>query len=269
MPQMICSLGDLLLDVVVRLDSPIAEDTDTYGRTRVGPGGQAANVAAWVAALGGRARFVGKRARDPAGRLLADELDRRGVEVVGPEVETGTGTVVSIATADGRRTMLSDRGVALDFAPEELESAWLRGCEWLHVPVYSLTRPPLRDTALDAIRNVAQVSVDLSGTVALEQAGVPFVRDLIEDRTSTVVFGNEAEVAMLGPVPAASVVVKRGARGVLVRTHSDTRELPALATQVVDTTGAGDALAAGFLLGGPELGLEAAARCVAQMGAMP
>ena len=94
---MICTLGDLLLDVVVRLESPIAEDTDTYGRTRVGAGGQAANVAAWVAALDGRARFVGKRARDPVGRLLADELRDRGVEVRGPEVESGTGTVVSVA----------------------------------------------------------------------------------------------------------------------------------------------------------------------------
>src|SRR5688572_14799877 len=114
MPQMVCSLGDLLLDVVVRLDGPIAEDTDTYGRTRVGPGGQAANVAAWVAALGGRPRFVGKRAADPAGRMLARELELRGVEIAGPEAESGTGTVVSIASVDGKRTMLTDRGVSPD-----------------------------------------------------------------------------------------------------------------------------------------------------------
>ena len=63
---MICALGDLLLDVVVRLDGPVAEDSDAYGRTHVGAGGQAANVAAWVTALGGHARFVGRRARDPA-----------------------------------------------------------------------------------------------------------------------------------------------------------------------------------------------------------
>jgi sugar/nucleoside kinase (ribokinase family) len=80
----LCTLGDLLLDVIVRLDGPIAEDTDTYGRTRVGPGGQAANVAAWTAALGRPTRFIGKRARDPAGRFLADELRRRGVDVAGP-----------------------------------------------------------------------------------------------------------------------------------------------------------------------------------------
>jgi ribokinase len=269
MPQMICALGDLLLDVIVRLDDPIAEDTDTYGRTRVGAGGQAANVAAWVAALGGRARFLGKRARDPAGRLVTEEIERRGVDVVGPVVESGTGTVVSIATPDGKRTMLSDRGVSTQFRPDELQTGWFRGCESLHVPLYSLTEPPLRETTLRAMGAVEQVSLDLSGTVALEQAGLEFVRDLVEDHPLTVVFGNEAEILTLGTVPASAVVVKRGAQGVLVRTHSQTRELPALAAEIVDTTGAGDALAAGFLLGGPELGLEAAARCVAQMGAMP
>jgi ribokinase len=263
------TLGDLLLDVVVRLDGPIAADTDTYGRSAAGPGGQAANVAAWAAALGGRARFVGKRARDPAGRMLAGELERRGVEVAGPEVESGTGSVVSIATPDGKRTMLSDRGVAVDFSPDELDTEWLSGSEWLHVPVYSLARAPLRDTALRAIAAAGRVSLDLSGTVALEQAGVEFVRDLIADRRPAVVFGNESEIEVLGSVSADAVVVKRGARGVLVRTASETRELPARAAEAVDTTGAGDALAAGYLLGGPELGLEAAARCIARMGAFP
>jgi ribokinase len=119
------------------------------------------------------------------------------------------------------------------------------------------------------MRRVEQVSLDLSGTVALEQAGGQFIRSLLEDRPTTVVFGNETEMLALGAVPAAAVVVKRGERGVFVRTHSETRELPARPVQLVDTTGAGDALAAGFLLGGPELGVEAAARCVSQLGAMP
>jgi ribokinase len=266
---MICTLGDLLLDVIVRLDGPIAEDTDTYGRTRVGAGGQAANVAAWVAALGGSARFVGKRADDAAGRIVAAELEEQGIDLAGPVVSTGTGTVVSIATPDGKRTMLSDRGVSAELRPEELEPRWFDDCESLHVPVYSLARAPLREATLEAMKLVEQVSIDLSGTVALEQAGVEFVRNLIEDHPVTMVFGNEDEMLVLGPVPAAAVVVKRGERGVLVRTRSETRELPARQAEVVDTTGAGDALAAGFLLGGPELGLDAAARCVAQMGAMP
>lgn len=262
---MICTLGDLLLDVVVRLDGPIAEDTDTYGRTRVAPGGQAANVAAWIAALGGRARLVGKRADDPAGVMLADELGRRGVDLAGPVQETGTGTVVSVATPDGKRTMLTDRGIAPDFAPDELDPAWFEDCEWLHLAGYSLARPPIRETSLAAAALAPRVSVDLSSTAAIEAAGVGEFHRLLERIRPQVVFANEEEAALVGEIETETLVIKRGAGGVVV----DGKELEARRAQVVDTTGAGDAFAAGFLLGGPELGLDAAARCVATMGAFP
>ena len=266
---MICTLGDLLLDVIVRLDGPIAQDTDTYGRTRVGAGGQAANVAAWVAALGGGARFLGKRARDPAGRILAEELRARGVELAGPEVESATGTVVSVATPDGARTMLSDRGVSTGFAPEELDSAWLDGCEWLHVPGYSLVRSPLRETALAAAALAPRVSVDLSSTAAIGEAGLERFRETLASLAPRIVFANEAEAELVGRIDAETVVVKRGALGCVVLSAEGRDELPAVPAVVVDSTGAGDAFAAGFLLEGPELGLDAAARCVAKMGAMP
>jgi sugar/nucleoside kinase (ribokinase family) len=265
----ICTLGDLLLDVVVRLDGPIAEDTDTYGRTRVGAGGQAANVAAWVVELGGRARFLGRRARDPAGRILAEDLRGRGVEVAGPEVETGTGTVVSIATPNGARTMLSDRGVSTGFAPGELEPAWLEGCEWLHVAGYSLVVAPLRETALAAAAKAPRVSVDLSSTAAIEEVGVEVFRETLATLAPRLVFANEAEAELVGDLDAETVVVKRGARGCVVVDADGRRELPAVAADAVDTTGAGDAFAAGFLVGGPSLALDASARCVAMMGATP
>ena len=266
---MICTLGDLLLDVVVRLENPIAEDTDTYGRTRVGAGGQAANVAAWAAALGGRARFVGKRAQDAVGRLLADELRGHGVEIAGPEVESGTGTVVSVATPDGARTMLSDRGVSTDFRPEELDPAWLEGCEWLHLPGYSLVAAPLRQTALAAAARVPRVSVDLSSTAAIEAAGLTHFRSAVAEARPEVVFANEAEAELVGDVEAQTVVVKRGAHGCTLRSKDGSVELAAIDAEVVDSTGAGDAFAAGFLLSGTDLALEAAARCVSHMGAMP
>lgn len=266
---MICTLGDLLLDVIVRLDGPIAEDTDTYGRTRVQAGGQAANVAAWVVALGGRSRFLGKRARDPAGRLLAEELRRLGVELAGPEEDAGTGTVVSIAAPDGTRTMLTDRGVSTSFAPGELDSAWLGGCEWLHVPGYSLVVSPLRETALAAARIAPRVSVDLSSTAAIRAAGVERFRETLAAVGPQLVLANEAEADLAGPLEAETIVVKRGARGCLVARGGQAEELPAVPAEVVDSTGAGDAFAAGFLLGGPELALDAAARCVAKMGATP
>jgi ribokinase len=263
--RMICTLGDLLLDVVVRLDGPIAGDTDTYGRTRVGPGGQAANVAAWTAALGGRARFIGKRADDSAGAMLADELRRRGVEIAGPVEEAGTGTVVSVATPDGKRTMLTDRGIAPAFAPEELDAAWLDGCEWLHIAGYSLARPPIRETSLAAAALAPRVSVDLSSIAAIRAAGVAEFRSLLGRISPQVVFANEEEAELVGEIETETLVVKRGASGIVVGDTS----FEARPADLVDTTGAGDALAAGFLLGGPALGLDAAARCVATMGAFP
>ena len=266
---MICTLGDLLLDVIVRLDGPIAEDTDTYGRTRVGAGGQAANVAAWCVALGDRARFVGKRARDHAGRILAEELRERGVELAGPEVEAGTGAVVSIATPNGARTMLSDRGVSTEFAPCELDGSWLEGCDWLHVPGYSLVRSPLRETALAAAAQAPRVSVDLSSTAAIEEFGVGAFSKTVAELRPELVFANEAEAALVEGLTAPTLVIKRGAQGCVVVTPDGETELNSSETNVVDTTGAGDAFAAGFLLGGSDLALDAAARCVAKMGAMP
>jgi ribokinase len=269
MPQMICSLGDLLLDVVVRVEGPIAEDTDTYGRTRVGAGGQAANVAAWLVALGGRARFVGKRARDTAGLLVSEELKGRGVGVAGPEVETGTGTVVSIATADGKRTMLSDRGVAPELRPEELDGTWLESCERLHLPAYSLLLSPIREAALAAARLAPAVSVDLSSTAAIRTASVEQLRGVLAELRPDIVFANEAEAALVGRLDVETLVVKRGARGCTVYKGGEERAYPAEPAEAVDSTGAGDAFAAGFLLGGPRLAVHAAARCVGQMGAMP
>src|SRR5437867_10769376 len=97
----VTTLGDLLLDVIVRLDEPLAPGSDRVAQTRVGAGGQAANVAAWAAALGARARFVGKRGADTAGELATRELAGHGVEVTGP-VEGRTGVVVSLASAGDR-----------------------------------------------------------------------------------------------------------------------------------------------------------------------
>ena len=267
--MLVCAIGDLLLDVDVRVEGEIAEETDTYGRTHVGPGGQAANVAAWAAALGGDGRLLAKRG-GPVGRLVADELRSRGVDVRGPEAEASTGTVVSIATPDGRRSLLTDRGVAPEFAPDELDASWLDACEWLHVPGYSLVRYPLAATAAEAAARVARVSVDLSSTAAIAEIGVDLFAETVRQLRPQVVFATEAEAALVGSVDVETMVIKRGARGCVVRGRGGgEEEFAAQPAEVVDGTGAGDAFAAGFLLGDPELALAAAARCVAQVGAVP
>ena len=114
----ICVLGDAHLDVVVQLSGPVAQETDTPARTDVGVGGQAANVAAWIAGLGGRTRLIAAWGSDPAARLVADELTRRGVDLAGPVLDGRTGVVVSLSdrgrsVVDAALTDLLDRERAL------------------------------------------------------------------------------------------------------------------------------------------------------------
>lgn len=259
----ICTLGDLLLDVIVRLDEPLAPGADARAQTRLGAGGQAANVAAWAVELGAEGRFVGKRGGDEAGRLAAAELERRGVELAGPVAAERNGVVVSLVEPGGDRTMASDRGAAPSLRPEELDPAWFADCDWLHLAGYSLLASPIAEAAeaAAALRG-GRLSVDLSSWTAI---GDDF-RARLERLRPDVVFGNEQEWEALGDGVAPSVrVVKRGARGFAVGGE----EVAPAAGEVVDSTGAGDALAAGFLVGGAELAREAAARCVARLGAMP
>jgi sugar/nucleoside kinase (ribokinase family) len=269
----LCTLGDLLLDVIVRLAGPLPRDGEASAATKIGAGGQAANVAAWASELGADARFVGKRAGDAGGRAVAEELAARGVEVVGPVVAGRTGVVVSLAEPDGVRSMASDRGVAPDLRAEELEMAWFRGCDVLHLSGYSLFRSPIDLAGAKAAGAVRQqggrISVDLSSAEAIAAFGPQRFRERLAQLEPDVVFATETELEAVGGVPASVVVRKRGERGIVVETGGATTEFAAAPADVVDSTGAGDALAAGFLVGGPELGLTAAARCVAELGAMP
>jgi ribokinase len=270
----LCTLGDLLLDVIVRLGEPLAAGADANAITRTAPGGQAANVAAWAAALGAEARFVGKRGADDAGRLVAAGLAARGVEVAGPVAEGRNGVVVSLVGPDGDRTMASDRGVAPELAPEELEPRWFE-CDHLHVAGYSLMRSPIADAAERAVALAraagARVSVDLSAWTRIREVGPARFRERLERLAPDVMFANEAEWEVLGGAYAlaGTTVLKRGGRGVSVLSADARVDLPAAPAEPVDTTGAGDALAAGYLVGGAELGLATAARCVARLGAMP
>ena len=262
---MICVLGDAHVDVVVRLEEPLAAETDTRAVTSVGVGGQAANVAAWVCALGGRARLIAAQAGDLAGRLVAAELASRGVDLVGPVVEGRTGVVVSLSERGAARSMLTDRGAGPLLDASALDARWLDECTWLHLPAYSLVAAPVAGAAIAAAALAPRLSVDLSSTAALRAYGAGRFRDLLSRLRPAVALGNEAEAAMLGDLPDCEVVVKLGPSGV----QAGGRLYPAAPTRPVDSTGAGDAFAAGYLLGGISLGLQAAARAVARMGAMP
>jgi ribokinase len=263
------TLGDLLLDVTVRLDGPLNPGADTWAETRLGAGGQAANVAAWASSLGADVRYVGKRAADEAGRIAAAELEAQGVDVVGPVAAGRTGVVLALVGPDGDRTMASDRGVAPELRPDELEVAWFEERDHLHLSGYMLLREPGANAAVAAASTVrlagGGLSVDLASWAAIRDYGPERLLALLRRLAPDVVFATERERATLGGELEAVWVLKHGPEGFAVAG----RAWPAAPAEVIDATGAGDALAAGFLVGGPELAAETAARCVSKIGAMP
>jgi sugar/nucleoside kinase (ribokinase family) len=274
----IATFGDVLLDVVVLLSEPLAPGGDVRASNRAGAGGQAANVAAWAADLGAEARCIAKRGDDPAGELVARELTTHGVELVGPVAAGPTGVVVSIVH-DGDRSLASDRGVAPSFAPDELDAAWV-ACDVLHLSGYALLREPITATALVAARLAreqgARVSVDVAAWTEIRTYGPVRFRELLDALAPDVLFATEAEWELLGGayLTAPVGVLKRGARGCTVVTQDAKLDFAAVDAEVVDPTGAGDALAAGFLVGGSleeaaRRGLDAAARCVSKVGSLP
>ncbi|HEY7420475.1 MAG TPA: PfkB family carbohydrate kinase [Gaiellaceae bacterium] len=274
----IATLGDVLVDVVVLLSEPLAPGGDVRASTRTGAGGQAANVAAWAAELGAEARCIAKRGDDSAGELVARELGAHRVELVGPVAEGATGIVVSIVQADDR-SLASDRGIAPSFTPAELDAAWL-ACDVLHLSGYALLREPIAATAMLAARVAreqgARVSVDVAAWTEIRGYGPVQFRELLDELAPDVLFATEAEWELLGGayLTAPVGVLKRGARGCTVFTADAKLDFAALEAEVLDPTGAGDALAAGFLVGGSleeaaRRGLDAAARCVAKVGSLP
>ncbi|MGZ4176286.1 MAG: carbohydrate kinase family protein [Candidatus Limnocylindrales bacterium] len=263
-PPSICTIGDLILDVIVLPDRPLAPDADTPATIRFAAGGQAANVAAWASALGARSRLVCKRGTDVASTLASAELARHGVEICGPVEEGRGGVVVSVRNRHGQRTMASDRGAASLLHASELDPAWVQGCDVLHVSGYCLLREPMAAAAIAAAREASRVTVDLASAVDIEMVGVRLFTQRLEALAPDLVFATEAERAAV-PDLGATWVIKLGARGA----RFPEGEYPARGVVAVDTTGAGDALAAGYLVGGPERAIDAAVRCVGLVGAMP
>jgi sugar/nucleoside kinase (ribokinase family) len=268
--MLVCTVGDLTLDVIVRLAGPIAAGGDTDAEIRVGPGGQAANVAAWAVELGASARFIGKTGADDAGELVRAKLARHGVDVVGP-IEGRNGSICSLVSPAGDRSMAADRGAARDLRADEIDPAWLAGCDHLHVSGYALMVEPVRSAAVHTAELAraagARISVDLASWSAIRDSGIDVFRDTLRGLEPDVVFANEDEERVVGrSLGDALWILKHGARGC---SFGDDGRAALPVQQVLDSTGAGDALAAGWIVGGPDLALETAARCVQHLGAIP
>ena len=254
---MLCTIGDLVEDVVVWLETSPVYGTDTPARIFRRRGGSAANFAARAVTAGMRSRFIGQVGDDPLGEQLVTELKSLGVEVVTNRRGT-TGSIVVLVDGTGERTMLPDRAAAMRL--EHLPEGALADATWLHVPAYSLVVEPLGGTSRKAIASArgggAAISIDASSTGAMNEFGVAPFLEILKSLQPDVFFANQDEAALLGlgpntPLPGAALtVIKAGSDPVLLVTASGERSsVPVTPVEIVsDTTGAGDAFAAGFVV---------------------
>ena len=253
---MLGTIGDLVEDIVVRLGGPVNMASDTKAVVVRRRGGSAANMAVSAVRAGTPARFIGRVGDDAHGDVLIDALRAEGVDVV---VRRGgrLGTIVVLVDINGERTMLSDRGGCTDL--DHPDPAWLDGLSTLHVPLYSLVVSPLAETTETLIgwaheRDIT-VSIDASSSAVIIEFGVQRTIKMLERLHPTVLLCNEMEAACLGTaadparIGAKVTVIKQGAGSALVMQPGiSTVSVPTPPIEHVrDTTGAGDAFAAGFL----------------------
>jgi sugar/nucleoside kinase (ribokinase family) len=288
-------IGDLVTDVVVRPASAVADGSDTAATVLITGGGGAANTAAWLATAGVPVTLVARVGDDAAGRERWAELVALGVgSAVVVDKSTPTGAIVVLVASDGERTMLTDRGASLRLSPADVDAGFVAAGEpkHLHLSGYSLldaaTRPAGRHALALARAAGLTVSVDAASAAPLAAAGPAAFRRWIDGVDLLLANAGEATVltGVDDPADAAekllstagAVVVKRGAGGAVWCSPGARITVPAAATDLVDSTGAGDAFAAGLLsawLTGAEpaaalrAGAALGARAAGHLGARP
>jgi len=288
----ILSIGDAMLDVVVKIEGEINFNSDTPASISTHGGGAGANTASWLATLGVESHFYGKVGSDTAGSIFQDELSALDVrQSIGRESASPTGTVVVIVSGDGQRTMFPDPGAnsTLDERnlpePSSFDAIFLSG--------YSLFNPANTKAVTKMIERIHESGVCILFDPASVGTMKAFGREaalaclphfdllsLNEEEALFITATNDVDSALKALITLApNVIIKLGAAGAIAGSRDGTTsKKSAISAKVIDTTGAGDAFNAGFLAdwvisrnldSALESATATAAKCVSIIGARP
>ncbi len=249
------TLGKLVADVVLRLDAELVRGGQVRVRRTTSAGGAPANVAAGLARLGVPVRMAGWAGADPLADALLADLAGRGVEVsVVRRGNVPVGTV--LVHPDGERTLLADAGVG-SLALADLRPDWFSGAAAVHLDGYDLLPGRWPDVVVAAAGRArdagAAIALDVAAANRISAHGAEEYAALVRRVAPDVLLCNAHEADVLPDVPglAPLVVIHAGAAPSRVVTGTSELAVPVhpLRENAVDTTGAGDAFAAGLLAG--------------------
>jgi sugar/nucleoside kinase (ribokinase family) len=311
----VVGIGNAIVDIIGRCDDAFLAK---HGRTKgsmqlvdapvisqlydaMGPaveisGGSVANTMAGIASFGGRAGFIGKTAQDQFGAVFAHDIRSVGVTFTTPAAAQGsdpTGCCLILVTPDGQRTMNTFLGVSPQLGGGEIDAGLIRSGRVVYLEGYLFDRPEakaaFREAAVIAAKAGRQVALSLSDSFCVDRHRAEFM-GLIKNSVD-ILFANEAEITSLyqttsfdeaarrAQADTKLAAITRSEKGSVILGEGRSVKVPAApVAKVVDTTGAGDLYAAGFLLGvargleletAGRLGSLAAAEIISHIGARP
>lgn len=310
----VLGIGNAIVDVIAHADDAfLAEHALTKGTMTLidshqaqalydamGPatemsGGSAANTLAGIASLGGRGAFIGKVRNDQLGGIFRHDIRAGGTRFDSPAAESGqpTARCLVLVTPDAQRTMATFLGVSIDLGPEDVDEQLVASAKVTYLEGYLWDAPPAKEAFVQAAETAhaagKRVALSLSDPFCVERHRDSF-RDLLEGHVD-ILFANEAEIASLYEVDDFDIALQRvrghceiaaltrSEKGSVVLAGEEVHIVDAApVARVVDTTGAGDLYAAGFLYGFTNgyglydcgrLGALCAAEVISHVGARP
>jgi sugar/nucleoside kinase (ribokinase family) len=291
MSRILC-IGDAALDVIVKMQTEIHVGSDTASQISMHGGGAAANTATWLAQLGHSVFFSCRLGDDAAGRAISSEFDLWKIEHRRTYLENEkTGVVVVLVDDKGDRTMFPDSGANSGISERDLPN--LHGFDAAYLSGYSLFNPLSTNGVLRMVNEIKDVGIPLIFDPASVGTMMAFNRKRVIETLAymDITIMNEDEARYIADCDAldealdfitdivSTAVIKTGSSGAIARIRgSNTVISHADAVNAIDTTGAGDAFAAGFipmwleskdLLASMNAGNEVARQCVAIIGARP
>lgn len=243
-----------LVDAV--LSAEIKKETKNHIRI-IQTGGSAANTVHGVAKLGGKCGYIGKISNDELGNFFVSDFTEHNISTHFFYSETGTGHATALISTDSERTFATYLGAALELTPEEMASEIISKYGILHIEGYLVQNHALIEAAMKTAKEYGLlVSIDMASFNIVEQ-NLDFLHEIIRKYVD-IVFANEEEALALtvkNPEEALTeiaemcsiAVVKLGANGSMIKTGDRIIRIDAIPAKSIDTTGAGDIYASGFL----------------------